>query len=156
MIITDLNSISCKCGHFTDTPEWTFGCKHPENDEGDYFRNGYELSYFDCVRTLARSFSKNKVTSRRKAKKFIKKARQMPSDKFDGMLKKRGIEFRGKCFPYSCPIACDLVFEDLEDGYHENRSDYDYIKTEKDMPWGWGDDLMGITTNKAKELNINY
>lgn len=50
------------------------------------------------------------------------------------------------CHAYNCPVAHQLDFEDLKN--YSNKNEFVHIESQEDMPWGWGDDLMGINTKQ--------
>jgi hypothetical protein len=57
-----------------------------------------------------------------------------------------------KYYSFSCPISYEVSFDSIS--HYENASECDYIKTENDMPEGWGDELMAVELEEAKNLGI--
>lgn len=155
-IITDLNSVCNDCGFFNaESPVNNgYGCKHPYNDDGEFLDNkGYVIKYPEDI--IAKSFTKRKIScNRRLAKKFIKKTRKLSFYEQKKHLKKLGINFYSKCYSFSCPIAWEIDFEELKN--YQNSNEFSHIENEKEMPWGFGDDLMGMEKKQADSLGINY
>ncbi|WP_299673292.1 hypothetical protein [uncultured Tenacibaculum sp.] len=52
------------------------------------------------------------------------------------------------CHAYNCPVAHQLDYNDLKNC--SNMDEFDHIESQDDMPWGWGDDLMGIDLKQIK------
>ena len=69
-------------------------------------------------------------------------------------LSKLGIKFYGKCFSFSCPIANEVSFENILS--YSNGSCFEYIENEKEMPWGFGEELMGLDKEEADDMCIPY
>ena len=93
---------------------------------------------------------RNIKCNRRLSKKYLKKAHLIHLSQPN--INKYGIKAFHKCYSFSCPIASEADFEDLLEA--ENRDDFSEIEAQEDMPQGWGDDLMIITLDDAKKLEI--
>lgn len=154
--ITDLTTLSKHCGHFeSDTGVNNgYGCSHEHCEDrvlmqklGQYW---YEVND-EAVRIVARTFTRKKVTSIRKAKKFLKKARSLSDTQRDAILNAKGMYWKGRCFSFSCPFAHEADFQDIQEC---TQDEFDYIKSQGDMPEGWGDDLMVLSKETAKELSL--
>ena len=146
--ITTLNELCNDCGFFESETGVNngYGCTHPENEEFSYLRKFHGELYrcdsdqYDVVAHIAINFTKRKINcNRRLAKKFLKKARKSLNE---NSLKRVGFLKAGKCYSFSCPIAREVDFYDLKE--LDVNNDFDYIKSEEDMPQGFGDELMYI------------
>ena len=155
-IITDLNTLCNNCGFFNSDSPFNngYGCLHKKCGDGDFLNNqGNGISHYDWL--IAESLSTRKVTcNRRLAKKMIKRTRKMSFEEQKIQLKKIGYRYYGRCFSFTCPISYEVSFDSISD--YENGKEYEYIESEEEMPWGFGDDLMAITVEEAELLGINW
>ncbi len=155
-IITDLNSLCSNCGFYDNYSVVNngYGCTHKETREYEYINaRGKCLQHEDYV--LAESFTKRNIRcSKRLAKKFLKKARLLKGDERRKAIEQTGYKFYGKCFSFSCPISYEVSFDSIS--HYENAKEYDYIESEEEMPWGFGDDLMALEKTEADKLGITY
>ena len=156
LIITDLNTLCANCGFFNQGSPVNsgYGCNHPDAGEYEYINN-----QGDCVKNerdhIAISLTKRNIKcNRRLAKKFIKRALGLNDEERHTAIEKTGYKFYGKCYSFSCPISYEVSFDSIND--YENASEYDWIESEDQMPYGWGDELMSVTESEAEQMNINY
>lgn len=167
-IITNLDSVCNGCGFFdNETPVNNgYGCKHPYNEDPEIIvRINSEDNYpnfstygNDEDIIIAKSFTKRNIKcSKRLAKKFLKKANSLSFEEREKILNSKGYYHRGRCFDYSCPIAWSIDFESLkEPNNYINSDEYNYIESDEEMPWGFGDDLMGMAKKEADAFGISY
>lgn len=155
--ITDLTTLTKHCGHFeSDTGANNgYGCTH-EHCEDKVLMKQFGMYWYavddDPIKIVAKTFSRNKINSIRKAKKFIKKARGMSEADRNSILNSKGMFWKGRCFSFSCPFAHEADFQDIEES--NQRKEFDHIESQEDMPQGWGDDLMVLSAETAKELSL--
>lgn len=165
-VITNLNSVCSNCGFFDSESSVNngYGCNHRDNEDPKLikihkgqdiepdFKNYYSNNE-DVI--IAKSFTtRNIKCSRRLAKKFWRKAINLTQEQRENILNSKGYYYRGQCFGFACPISWSIDFESIKN--YGNSSDFQYIENEKEMPWGWGDDLMGIEKSEADKLGIKY
>lgn len=159
-VAINLDSLCSKCGYFESDSGINngFGCTNKNNDakvlcikrKGEYMTFDYDR-YEDVILFVAQRLTKrNILCNRRLRKKFqktaIKKLDSQPN------FNKYGLKTLSKCFSFSCPIASEADFQDLLET--ENREEFSEIESEEDMPKGWGDDVMIITLEEAKHLEL--
>ncbi|MFL1896820.1 hypothetical protein ACJRPK_14025 [Aquimarina sp. 2-A2] len=153
-IITDLNTLCNNCGFFESESSVNsgYGCLHTYCGDGEFLnKKGEGISEYDWL--IAESLSKRKIRcNRRLAKKMIKKTRKMNFDQKKECLKRLGFTYYGKCYSFTCPISWEVEFESIKN--YENSEDYDHLESEEEMPWGFGDELMGLEIKEAEKMNI--
>jgi hypothetical protein len=157
-VAINLDSLCSKCGYFESDSGINngYGCTNKHNDakvlfikhKGEYITFNYDR-YEDVILFIAQRLTKrNIVCNRRLRKKFYKSAIKIFDSQSD--FNKYGLKTFSKCFSFSCPIASEADFQDLLET--ENREEFSEIESEEDMPKGWGDDIMIITLEEAKQL----
>lgn len=159
-IITDIDTLCESCGYFDNQSIVNngYGCLHKDCGDGEFLNHQGEYISNTESKIAISLTTRNIRCSKRLAKKFINKVRSMSEDERNKRLERLGIKFYGKCYPSVCPIAWTVDFDNLKEPINNyvNAEDFDHIETEEDMPWGFGDDLMGIEKYKAEKLGINY
>lgn len=153
-IITDLDTLCLNCGFFDSKSPVNngYGCSHKRCSEGDFLDSKGNHVHRVDVKIAISLTNRNIKCNKRLSKKFLKKARKMSFSKQKEQLEKIGIRYYGKCFSYSCPISNEVSFDSLSN--YKNCKDYDYIKNEDQMPYGFGDELMGLDIKAAKRIGI--
>ncbi len=155
-IITDLNTLCNNCGFFESESRINsgYGCKHKDCGDGEWMdKNGNYINNLDAKIALSLT-NRNIRCSKRLAKKYWKGVKAMSEDERSKHLDKLGIKFYGKCYSFSCPISTEVSFEEINS--YDNGKDFDHIENEKDMPWGFGEELMGLESEEADKMYISY
>ena len=155
-IITTLETLCSNCGFFdNDAPVNNgYGCSHKECEDGEFMKENFTFLK-NATSTIAKSFSKRKIScNRRLGKKFIKQAMNLSDSKRTEILEKLGYMYYGKCYSFSCPISYEVSFESISQ--YKNGKDYIDIETEEDMPEGFGDELMSVDIKEADRMGIDY
>lgn len=152
--ITTLGDLCNSCGYFdAGSPVNSgYGCKHPYCSDGDFLNNKGEGVEYPMYRVAESLSTRNVKCNRRLAKKMIKRTQRMSWEDKLKHLKNIGIKYHGKCFSSSCPIAWKVDFDSIT--AYENHDEYDHIESEEEMPWGFGDDLMGVDEELAKKIKL--
>lgn len=159
-VAINLGSLCSKCGYFESDSGINngFGCTNKHNNakvlcikhKGEYITFDYKR-YEDVILFIAQRITKRNIMCNRRLRKKIQK-RAINKLNSQHEFNKYGLKTFFKCFSFSCPIGHEADFQDLLET--ENREEFSEIESEEYMPKGWGDDVMIITLEEAKHLEL--
>jgi len=139
-ILLPLEELTNNCGFFNPYTIVNngYGCDCPDceehelifikKDEENYLNTDYPQNIL-AMRMTKRNLRCNK----RLAKKFVKKAKILISNKNNKKFKKYGMRCQGKCYSFSCPLAWQADRDDIEE-YDPDFFESDFKHYPEDQP----------------------